>query len=129
MPTTPSAPAPSAPAPKKLVPSATVAGAKSSKPAASAPTATDTFKYKYTPEDAEGLIAELIPDNFKTDLGDGNWKVRLAALDEMVTWLEGVIESAECELIFRFLGKKPGWNEKNFQVRLFNWPICIFAPN
>ena len=52
------------------------------------------------------------------DLADANWKIRLAAMDEFIAWLEeGAAESAECEVLFRFMSKKPGWNEKNFQVR------------
>jgi hypothetical protein len=60
-----------------------------------------------------------------TDLGDANWKIRLAALDEMTTWVEGEIGNAECEVIFRFLAKKPGWNEKNFQVCSYGLKIYV----
>lgn len=58
----------------------------------------------------------MIPENIRTDFEDANWKLRLAALEEMTTWLEGgVVESVESELVVRFLAKK-GWGEKNFQV-------------
>jgi len=64
------------------------------------------------------LITDLVPSELATDLGDAAWKTRLACLDEAFPeWLESVIDTAECELLFRFLGKKPSWNEKNFQVR------------
>ncbi|KAF9519981.1 hypothetical protein BS47DRAFT_1370532 [Hydnum rufescens UP504] len=91
------------------------------KPPAHAPSSTappsDSFKYKFTPEDAEALAGDLVPSELATDLGDAAWKTRLACLDEAFPqWLESVIETAECEVLFRFLGKKPGWNEKNFQV-------------
>ena len=66
-------------------------------------------------EDAEALAAEVIPAKFVTDLGDSNWKVRLAALEEMTTWVEGNVSDLDSEVVVRFLGKK-GWNEKNFQV-------------
>lgn len=75
----------------------------------------DPFKYKHTPEDAEGLAADLIPSNILTDLGDANWKTRLAALEEMTTWIESVVEEVDAEVIVRALAKK-GWAEKNFQV-------------
>ncbi|KAF8323194.1 ARM repeat-containing protein [Clavulina sp. PMI_390] len=113
-------PPPSAAAPKKLPPAAAAAMAKVTKTSnASAPaaTASTAFKYKFTPEDAEGRIAELIPQNFAAELGDSAWKVRLATLEESFPqWLDDAIDTVEAELIFRFLGKKPGWNEKNFQV-------------
>jgi hypothetical protein len=78
----------------------------------------DTFKYKHTPEDAETLAAELIPSNLLADLGDSNWKTRLAALEELQTWVEEVVEEVDAEVVTRALAKK-GWNEKNFQVGFF----------
>ena len=69
------------------------------------------------PEDAEALAAELIPAKFVTELGDSAWKVRLAALEEMTTWVEGCVQDLDSEVVVRFLGKK-GFNEKNFQVRI-----------
>ena len=104
-------------APKK--PPAAGAAAPKGKPAAAAPSALDGFKYKHTPEDADALAAELIPANMLNDFGDGNWKIRLAALEEMTTWLEGEAENVDAEVIVRALAKK-GWNEKNFQVCAHN---------
>lgn len=93
------------------------AGAKPSKGGAPPPPgALDSFKYKHTPEDADALATELIPAKFATDLADPNWKVRLAALEEMTDWVSGAAGELDSEVVVRFLGKK-GWNEKNFQVR------------
>lgn len=111
----PAAAAPAAAAPKKLPPVAAPSGkaAKSAPPAA-----TDTFKYKFNPEDADALVADMVPAQMQTDLADAQWKVRLAALDEASTWLDGELngDGLESEVLVRFLGKKPGWGEKNFQV-------------
>ncbi|KAJ1308957.1 hypothetical protein OPQ81_004640 [Rhizoctonia solani] len=111
----PAKPAAAAPS-KKLPPAVAAASAKSTK--AGPPPATDTFKYKFSPEDADALSADLVPAQIQTDLADAQWKVRLAALEEMSTWLDGELNGAgvESEVLFRFLGKKPGWGEKNFQV-------------
>jgi cytoskeleton-associated protein 5 len=49
------------------------------------------------------------------DLGDANWKSRLAALEEMTGWVENVVEEVDAEVVVRALAKK-GWAEKNFQV-------------
>lgn len=103
-----------APAVKKTPPVAS-GGSKTAKGGAPAPSSLDSVKYKYPPEDADALAAELIPANISGDLGNSNWKTRLAALEEMTTWLEGVVEEVDSEVVVRFLGKK-GWNEKNFQV-------------
>jgi cytoskeleton-associated protein 5 len=67
------------------------------------------------PEDAEALAADLIPSNIMMDLGDANWKTRLAALEEMTGWIEGVVVEVDAEVVVRALAKK-GWAEKNFQV-------------
>lgn len=122
------APATSASAPaKKPAPAAAVAAA-ASKPVKggtpASPSALDTFKYKHTPEDAEALAAELIPSNLITDLGDANWKTRLAALEEMTTWVEGIVEELDAEVVVRALGKK-GWGEKNFQVSAKLYGILV----
>ena len=125
------APATSASAPAKKPPpaaAAAVAAAAASKPAKGGapapPGALDTFKYKHTPEDAEALAAELIPSNFIADLGDANWKTRLAALEEMTTWVEGIVEELDAEVVVRALGKK-GWGEKNFQVSAKLYGILV----
>ncbi|KAI0302252.1 ARM repeat-containing protein [Russula brevipes] len=115
--------------PKKLPPAAAVAAAAAaSKPAkgsAPAPSgALDSFKYKHTSEDAEVLAAETIPPNFITDLGDANWKTRLAALEEMTTWVEDNVEELDAEVVVRVLGKK-GWGEKNFQVSAKLYGILV----
>jgi hypothetical protein len=49
-------------------------------------------------------------------LADANWKARLAACEEMQTWIEGVVEDVDAEVVVRAIAKK-GWSEKNFQVR------------
>ncbi|KAI6106429.1 armadillo-type protein [Pisolithus croceorrhizus] len=103
----------SAPPVSKKPPVASAATPKGGKPAA--PSALDTFKYKHTPEDAEGLVAELIPASIMEGLGDANWKTRLAACEEMTTWLQGVVTEVDAEVVVRAIAKK-GWNEKNFQV-------------
>ncbi|KAG6832388.1 hypothetical protein H0H92_002656 [Tricholoma furcatifolium] len=101
-------------APKK--PAVAAAPSKGSKPPPPAGNgALDTFKYKHTPEDAEALAAETLPASIMADLGDANWKTRLAALDEMITWVDAEIDTLDAEVVVRALAKKC-WAEKNFQV-------------
>ena len=59
----------------------------------------------------------MIPSHLSADLGNTNWKARLAAVEEMTTWLEDVVEQVDSEVVVRFIAKK-GWNEKNFQVSM-----------
>jgi cytoskeleton-associated protein 5 len=81
-------------------------------------------KYKHTSEDADALAADLIPSNISADLGNTNWKTRLAAVEEMTAWLEGVVEQVDAEVVVRFIAKK-GWNEKNFQVGMREFPYLL----
>jgi len=107
--------APAAPPVRKPSP-AVASASKAAKGVASlAPTTLDAFKYKHTPEDADALAADIIPSGIATDFADANWKTRLAALDEMASWLESVIPELDAEVIVRFLAKR-GWSERNFQV-------------
>lgn len=102
---------------KKVAPLA-VTSKSSGKSAPSAAAANlDSVKYKHTPEDADALAADLVPGSILTDLGDANWKTRLAALEEMTTWLQGQVQTLDAEVVTRALAKK-GWSEKNFQVCL-----------
>jgi cytoskeleton-associated protein 5 len=111
----PSAPssAPTAAATKKSA--AVIPGSSKPSKGVAQPSTLDTFKYKHTPEDSELLATELIPTSFLTGLADSNWKARLAALEEMITWIESMIEELDAEVIVRALAKRC-WNEKNFQV-------------
>ncbi|KAF7322950.1 Microtubule associated protein [Mycena chlorophos] len=117
----PAPPAAAAPVAKKAPPAA--AGKPSKGAPAPAAGGLDTFKYKHTPEDAEALAAETIPANILTDLADSKWKTRLTALEEMTTWIEGVIDEVDAEVIVRALGKK-GWSDSNFQVVTKIYGIC-----
>jgi cytoskeleton-associated protein 5 len=87
----------------------------------------DTVKYKHTPEDADALATDLIPSNLSADLANANWKTRLAAVEEMTTWLESVVEQVDAEVVVRFIAKK-GWNEKNFQVGVHKFPVFLTQP-
>ena len=107
------APPVTAPPSKKSATAATVP--KVSNKSTIPPGSLDSVKYKHPPEEAESLAAELIPGNILSDLGDANWKTRLAALDELSAWLEGQLETLDAEILVRCLAKR-GWSEKNFQV-------------
>lgn len=97
---------------KKPAPSAK---AGPSKTLAASPT--EPVKYRYSNEDALAQAADLIPANFRTALADSAWKVRLESAEEMIKWVEEEgAEKVDSEIMSRFLGKIPGWNEKNFQV-------------
>ena len=109
----PPPPAAAPPAVKKAV----VAAAPSKAPP---PKAVEALRYKFTQEDAEMQADSIIPAPIRTGLSDSNWKERLAAMESMHSWLSGgEIDNVESELVVRYLSKKPGWKESNFQASLF----------
>lgn len=117
----PPAPKPIAPPAKKPTPAPTAGPSKSAAKAGPSKTLavspTEPVKFKYTPEDAAARASDVIPAEYHTKLADGAWKIRLEAADEMIQWVEsGAADSVDSEILFRFLGKTPGWGEKNFQV-------------
>lgn len=59
----------------------------------------------------------MIPANILTDFGDANWKLRAAAMEELLTWVQENLEVLDAEVLVRALAKK-GSSEKIFQV----WP-------
>ncbi|KAK4685920.1 cytoskeleton-associated protein 5, partial [Tremellales sp. Uapishka_1] len=78
----------------------------------------EPVKYRFSSEDAAAKAEEQIPATYHAQLADAAWKVRLEAAKEMVKWVgeEDGAEKVESEVMMRFLGKTPGWTEKNFQV-------------
>ncbi|CAG8787229.1 25609_t:CDS:2, partial [Gigaspora rosea] len=76
----------------------------------------ETLKYKFSNEEVESRFAELIPEEQTAEMGDKNWKLRLAATENLYNTLNEMDPSnIEAELVVRFLAKKPGWKESNFQ--------------
>lgn len=110
----PPKPAAAAPVKKAAAPAAS-ATAGPSKSLAISPS--EPVKFRYANDDALAQAADLIPANFQTALADAAWKVRLESAEEMVKWVEEEgAEKVDSEILTRFLGKTPGWGEKNFQV-------------
>ncbi|OCF32654.1 microtubule Associated protein [Kwoniella heveanensis BCC8398] len=109
-------PAASAKPAAKPAPSIAASKAGPSKTLASSPS--EPVKYRYSPEEAASIAADTIPGDYHTKLADAAWKTRLEAADEMVKWVgeEDGANTVDSEIMMRFLGKTPGWGEKNFQV-------------
>ncbi|KAI9145343.1 armadillo-type protein [Paraphysoderma sedebokerense] len=79
--------------------------------------ADEPVRLRYTDEDAEDMMKELVGENILKELGDSNWKVRLAAVsaisDKLGTLSVGQVDA---EIVTRVLNKKPGYRDNNFQV-------------
>ncbi|KAI8337676.1 armadillo-type protein [Chlamydoabsidia padenii] len=82
----------------------------------------EEVKYKFTPEDAEARVGNYIPAKIWDDIGQGQWKVRLAAMESLHNHFAMRPTDIEAEIVVRCLSKKPGWKEMNFQVmtKLYN---------
>ncbi|KAI8334829.1 armadillo-type protein [Chlamydoabsidia padenii] len=78
----------------------------------------EEVKYKYSAEDAEARVNDYIPTQIWEEIGQSQWKARLAAMESLHTHFESSMDPSEieAEIVIRCLSKKPGWKEMNFQV-------------
>uniref|UniRef100_A0A3P9Q5V7 Cytoskeleton associated protein 5 n=1 Tax=Poecilia reticulata TaxID=8081 RepID=A0A3P9Q5V7_POERE len=104
--------APSAGPAKKGKP-ASAAGGKSKKTSDSK----ETTEAEISPEACEELAAAVLPASCLQQLDSGNWKERLASMEEFQRAVETMDKAVmPCQALVRMLAKKPGWKETNFQV-------------
>uniref|UniRef100_A0A8C4UDV0 Cytoskeleton associated protein 5 n=1 Tax=Falco tinnunculus TaxID=100819 RepID=A0A8C4UDV0_FALTI len=103
--------------PKKGKPAAAAgmggAGAKGKK----GPETKEIFESELSIEVCEEKAAAVLPASCIQQLDSGNWKERLACMEEFQKAVE-LMERSEmpCQALVRMLAKKPGWKETNFQV-------------
>ncbi|CAJ0916926.1 unnamed protein product [Ranitomeya imitator] len=114
---TTSAPGKAAPPPspvKKGKAPASGAGASKGKKAADA---REVFEQELSPEACEEKAAAVLPASCMQQLDSGNWKERLASMEEFQNAVE-TMERSEipCQALVKMLAKKPGFKETNFQV-------------
>ncbi|KAK9721017.1 hypothetical protein K7432_003762 [Basidiobolus ranarum] len=77
----------------------------------------EPIRFKFTSEDYEEKVMEIIPSDIYSGFSDSNWKNRIASMESLALFLEDSNNSnVESELVIRALIKKPGWKETNFQV-------------
>uniref|UniRef100_A0A8C2Q426 Cytoskeleton associated protein 5 n=1 Tax=Cyprinus carpio TaxID=7962 RepID=A0A8C2Q426_CYPCA len=112
---------PSAP-PKKAAPAAgpPKKGKPASAPSAKSKKASDTketVETELSPEVCEEKAAAVLPASCMQLLDSGNWKERLASMEEFQRAVEQMDKSEmPCQALVKMLAKKPGWKETNFQV-------------
>lgn len=79
--------------------------------------APDAVTFKYSPEDAMSQASDLVSSEIKTGLGSSNWKERVEALDQLISWVkEGEGKEVDPEIIARFFEKQLNGSEKIVQV-------------
>ncbi|KAK9693990.1 hypothetical protein K7432_013644 [Basidiobolus ranarum] len=76
----------------------------------------EPIKFKFSNEDFEAHVLDVIPASILEDILSSNWKSRLTAMELLRIQLESNVENVEPELIVRQLIRKPGFKEVNFQV-------------
>uniref|UniRef100_A0A4W3JM28 Cytoskeleton associated protein 5 n=1 Tax=Callorhinchus milii TaxID=7868 RepID=A0A4W3JM28_CALMI len=68
-------------------------------------------------EVCEEKAAAVLPASCLQLLDSGNWKERLASMEEFQKGVEVTeMRQMPCQALVRMLAKKPGWKETNFQV-------------
>ena len=85
-------------------------GGATSSPAGGVPTETDLSL-----EECEARAGEVYTEDIASGLGDNNWKVRLAAMEDAKAKLETALEFPGLVAV-KLLCKKPGLKDNNFQV-------------
>ncbi|EFP78682.1 uncharacterized protein PGTG_04638 [Puccinia graminis f. sp. tritici CRL 75-36-700-3] len=78
--------------------------------------ATEEVRYKMSQDEAEARAPDCLPASFIEGVGNSLWKTRLAALEELLSWIPEQADEIEAEVVVRYLNKKPGPKESNFQV-------------
>uniref|UniRef100_A0A8C2K4R6 Cytoskeleton associated protein 5 n=1 Tax=Cyprinus carpio TaxID=7962 RepID=A0A8C2K4R6_CYPCA len=110
---------------KKAKPAAKAAGPPKKGKPASAPSAKskkasdtkETVETELSPEVCEEKAAAVLPASCMQLLDSGNWKERLASMEEFQRAVEQMDKSEmPCQALVKMLAKKPGWKETNFQV-------------
>ncbi|XP_030096147.1 cytoskeleton-associated protein 5 isoform X3 [Serinus canaria] len=81
------------------------------------PETKEIFESELSIEVCEEKAAAVLPASCIQQLDSGNWKERLACMEEFQKAVE-LMERSEmpCQALVRMLAKKPGWKETNFQV-------------
>nr|KAJ3421325.1 Microtubule-associated protein, microtubule dynamics during spindle orientation [Polyrhizophydium stewartii] len=87
------------------------AATSSSKAAADEP-----IKLSFSDESAEEAVVGWLGESLAADIGNSNWKTRLAAIQSISEKIGDQEPPVASEAIVRYLSKKPGWKESNFQV-------------
>uniref|UniRef100_A0A8C2K8L1 Cytoskeleton associated protein 5 n=1 Tax=Cyprinus carpio TaxID=7962 RepID=A0A8C2K8L1_CYPCA len=104
---------PSAAGPPKKGKPASAPSAKSKK----ASDTKETVETELSPEVCEEKAAAVLPASCMQLLDSGNWKERLASMEEFQRAVEQMDKSEmPCQALVKMLAKKPGWKETNFQV-------------
>ncbi|MBW0483744.1 hypothetical protein O181_023459 [Austropuccinia psidii MF-1] len=111
-----------APKPVKKVPPAAAAPLAIKKTVTAVPSGKSSGKvieeirFKMSQEEAEARAPDCLEASFIEGVGNSLWKTRLAALEELLAWIPEHADEIEAEVIVRYLNKKPGPKESNFQV-------------
>ncbi|XP_073514992.1 cytoskeleton-associated protein 5 isoform X2 [Phyllobates terribilis] len=112
----PKKPAPSkagGPVKKGKAPASGAGAAKGKKTA----DAREVFEQELSPEACEEKAAAVLPATCMQQLDSGNWKERLASMEDFQKAVESMERSdIPCQALVKMLAKKPGFKETNFQV-------------
>ncbi|NXS97526.1 CKAP5 protein, partial [Jacana jacana] len=103
--------------PKKGKPAAAAGGGGAGAKGKKGPETKEIFESELSIEVCEEKAAAVLPASCIQQLDSGNWKERLACMEEFQKAVE-LMERSEmpCQALVRMLAKKPGWKETNFQV-------------
>ncbi|KAL5036633.1 hypothetical protein RTP6_004181 [Batrachochytrium dendrobatidis] len=73
-------------------------------------------RFSFSDESAEEVVIGWIGTSLVADLSNSAWKIRLEAMQKISEMIGSDEPPIPSEAIVRFLSKKPGWKDNNFQV-------------
>lgn len=75
------------------------------------------LQFRHSDEEALSVFEGILRPTLFAGLTDTNWKTRLESVEELLkSFSVAIPNEINCELLVRFIGKRPGWKESNFQV-------------
>ncbi|XP_074041153.1 protein mini spindles-like isoform X1 [Leptinotarsa decemlineata] len=95
--------------------SATVVRSKG--PKGLAKSASQNIEKELTDEEVDEIVAGMLSAEIVGDISNSNWKTRLAASEQIMTEIQTLdSKSVPTQALVKFLAKKPGLKDTNFQV-------------
>lgn len=106
------------PAKKKAeISSGTATVVRSKGPKAISKSSSQNIEKELADEEVEGIVSDVISASIVTDITSTNWKLRLAAAEQLLTEIKGLdSKSVPTQALVKFIAKKPGLKDTNFQV-------------
>ncbi|XP_056629748.1 protein mini spindles isoform X2 [Diorhabda sublineata] len=106
------------PAKKKAeISSGTATVVRSKGPKTLSKSSSQNIEKELADEEVDSIVSDVISASIITDIASANWKLRLAAAEQLLTEIKGLdSKSVPTQALTKFISKKPGLKDTNFQA-------------